>query len=102
MSWLPDGGHLIELTAAILSFSAIAWGFRRQDKKDREAALKSTQKELLESAQKLEEKQEERHAENKEVMKEISTQLKYYPPHIHTENSGPLTAENIYPRTSKH
>jgi hypothetical protein len=95
-----DAAHYAEVVLGGLSVAATVfvplWLFHRQDRKDRDAKSQSVQDALLRAAREAEEKNEERHAENKEVLNKLTIRMKYTPPHLHTEKKGPLTVENIW------
>jgi hypothetical protein len=95
VDWHIDMGHLIELAIAVITFWGITWGFHREDKKDRDRKAEEAQEELKSTAVLLEKKQEERHRENQNKLGTIRTILAYNPPHVHIEETGPLTAGGI-------
>jgi hypothetical protein len=74
----------VELLVACLTFFGITWGFHREDRRDR--LRRATEAELA---------QEQRHRENRELIRELTTELRYNPPHVHSERAGSLTAEGI-------
>ena len=104
-----DWGHYLEtftgtVTACVGLFIAI-WRGHQKDKKEREAARANESNAILAAAAKNELKNEERHRENTRLIggvagtvKDMATTLRYHPPHVHIEESGPLTAEGIWPK----
>lgn len=90
-SLVPDGGHVIELAVAGISFWGIAWGFRREDRK---LAIEKEDKAIIAAAE-LKRQQDTRHQENLRAMNEIATHLKYNPPHVHTEKVGTLKVDGV-------
>jgi hypothetical protein len=94
-----DTGHFLETLFAGLGAGAVFftafWGFHRQDKKEREEQEEKKRTALLSAVSENEKKTEERHRENQDVLIEITSQLKYLPPHCHSERDGPLTVDGI-------
>lgn len=93
--WVPDGGHLVELMIAGITFWGISWGYHREDKKDRQEKAVFAANATIQAAKQLEEKQERRHRENQKRLARIFTKLNYNPPHVHTERSGQLTVDGL-------
>jgi hypothetical protein len=38
---------------------------------------------------------DKKHQENQEIMTDVKNHLRYFPPHEHSEQRGPLTAEGV-------
>ncbi len=104
-----DWMHALEVLfggiGALGVFAIAAYGWHREDKRDREEKLELTKRELLSAAEKVEEKNEERHKENQDVIAQLlhdvgsmTTKVEAYPLHIHTENEGPLTVDGMWPK----
>jgi hypothetical protein len=104
-----DWMHMLEVLfggmGALAIFAVAAWGWHREDKKDREEKLEETKKELLTAADKVEVKNEVRHRENRDDISKITNsmnvmtyKLDQFPPHSHGEESGVLTVEGMWPK----
>jgi hypothetical protein len=70
--------RILEITVPVLLFM---WANKRAAKKD----------------------VERRHQENQELITRLSTERKYFKPHMHSEKEGPLTVEGLtYPPSNDH
>ena len=79
-----DFGHVAELLIATLTFWGIMYGFRREDRKERQHIRETAEAERL-----------RQHQENQAKLDEIVTVNKFHPPHLHTERAGNLTFEGM-------
>lgn len=80
---------------SVCVFFFTVWKYHKADLAQRDEKADKERKALILAADKAEVNNQQRHSENKKVLTEISTQLRYHPPHRHLERKGPLNAEHI-------
>ena len=83
-----DFGSIADPVHVIVEVGGMAlavWGILHRDRQERKKQIDDN-----------EQIQIQRHQENKEALAEIRTQLRYHPPHAHTEDEDqPLTEKGI-------
>src|SRR5208283_3574296 len=88
--------HFLETLAGGLGSACVffftLWKYHKADMREREGKADRERVALLKAAEYAEVKSQQRHAENRSVLTDISTQLRYHPPHRHVERKGPLNA----------
>jgi len=94
-----DWSHVVEtffggLGACATAFTVL-WLIYARNKDKSDKLANEERQALLDAVNKLEQKQEDRHEENQRRMGDISSLLRFVPPHRHREINGNLTADGI-------